>query len=182
MRMFSKGEIVGSAGAVILIASSWFLFVKPEREKAAHLERELNALAKQSEEVNRTLSEMEEIKRALMKTRERTVLLDRRILKERDISRILGQLSQEAQRFGVRILSIKPVDETAQDPRALLKRLPVEVELRGRYLELGRFLEVLANGPLLFTFEGLRLKRDGKDSATLTLKAVAVAYAWRKGD
>lgn len=180
--MFSKKEIVGVAGALVLMASSWFLFVKPEREKATGLEKELQALRRQSEEANRTLSEMEQAKRALVKTREQAALLDRRILKERDISRILGQLSQEAQRFGVRILSIKPVEETAQDPRALLKRLPVEVELKGRYLELGRFLEALANGPLLFTFEGLRLKRDGKESATLTLKAVAVAYAWQKGD
>lgn len=180
--MFSKREIVGILGALVFIASSWFLFVKPEREKAVELEKELHALDRQSEEMNRTLSEMDKIKRALMKTREQATLLEQRILKEGDISRILGQLSQEAQRFGVRILSIKPVDEKTQDPRVLLKRLPVEVELRGRYLELGRFLEAFANGPLLFTFEGLRLRRDGQDSATLTLNGVAVAYAWRKGD
>lgn len=178
--MFSKREIIGIVGALALMAAFWFLFVKPEREKARGLERELQVLRRQSEEANRTLSEMEEIKRALMKTREQAASLEQRFLKEQDISRILAQLSQEAQHFGVRILSIKPMEETASNPRALLKRLPVEVELKGRYLDLGRFLEALANGPLLFTFEGLRLKRDGKDSATLTLKAVAVAYAWQK--
>ncbi len=176
--MVLKKERIGYAVIVLLVAAGWLLAVRPEQKRAAHLSRELSALEEQSRGIERTVALLEATRQEVARIRETVALLEQKFLKERDVPRILAEVSREARESDLRILSLKPIEEKARG--GPYERLPVELELQGPYLEVGRFLEALANGPLLFTFENLSFKRDGKEASSVTLKGVAVAYIWRK--
>ncbi|MBI3989582.1 MAG: type 4a pilus biogenesis protein PilO [candidate division NC10 bacterium] len=176
--MVLKRELVGYALVVVLVAAGWLLIAKPEQERATRLSRELSAIEERAEEVDRTVALLEATKREMARIRETAAALKPRLLKERDVPRVLAEVSKEARESDIRILSMRPLEEKAKgDP---YQRLPVELELQGPYLKVGRFLEMLANGPLLFTFENLSLKRDGKDASSITLKGIVVAYIQRR--
>lgn len=175
--MVLKRELIGYALVVVLVAAGWLLAIRPEQERAARLSKELSAIEERSKEVDQTVALLEAAKQEMARIRETAASLKQRILKERDVPRILAEVSKGARDLGIRILSMKPLEEKAEGE--LYRRLPLELELQGSYLEVGRFLEALANGSLLFTFENLSFKRDGKDASSVTLKGVAVAYVRR---
>lgn len=174
-----KRELIGYAVIVGLLFLGWLFVVRPEHEKAVHLSRELLALGRRSKEAEQTLAFLEAAKQETARSRERAATLERKFLKERDVPRILTRVSQEARDFGLRILSLKPLEEKAGG--GPYERLPVELELKGPFLPIGRFLEALANGSPLFTFEDLSFRRDGKEASSVTLKGKAVAYIWKGG-
>jgi len=177
--MVLKREFIGYAVIAGLVAAGWLLVVRPERERAARLARELSALQARSKEAERTLAFLEATRQETARIRETAAVLERKFLKERDVPRILAQISQEARNFGLRILSLKPLEEKAR--KGPYEPLAVELELKGPYLSIGRFLEALANGSPLFTFEDLSFRRDGKEASSVTFKGRAVAYI-RKGE
>jgi hypothetical protein len=84
---------------------------------------------------------------------------------------------------GIRLLSRRPLDPRAASGEAGAtgaRQLPVELELQGRFLELGRYLDGLQAGPILFTVEGVHLSRADKGSR-LAMRMVAVAHIRHQG-
>ncbi len=174
-----KRELLGYAGIVGLVAAGWLLVVRPEQERAARLARELSALQARSKEAEQTLAVLEATRQETARLREQAASLEQKFLKERDLPRLLAHISRAASPFGLRILALKPPEEQARGGR--YERLPVELALQGPSLAIGRFLEALAHGSPLVTFEDLSLRREGKEAAAVLLKGRAVAYL-RKGE
>jgi Tfp pilus assembly protein PilO len=179
MRM-SVGERVALLLAGILLVSAWILIVAPERERARHAARELAQLDAQilsAEQVMRTLVSTE---REIREGKERLQRLQGRLLGTRNLERILIVLSRNAEELGVKIVSMRPLGERAPSASVPTRQFPVEMELRGRFLDLGRYLEGLRAAPLLLTVEGVRLTRADTDSR-LALRMVAVTHIRPRG-
>lgn len=163
---------------LITLPLAWFLLALPKKEEAARIKVELSSLAKKAAEANRLLAETTRLREGAAAAQEKAAFLDVKVLSRKNVSRILEELSQDLQRHNLRILSMKPLEEKPPEPKALYQRLPVEIQVQGRYLDLGRYLEGMKGKSLLFTLDSMRLQKG--ESPYLTARFVLVAYMWRK--
>jgi Tfp pilus assembly protein PilO len=83
------------------------------------------------------------------------------------------QLSEEAKKYNIRFLSIRPpgldtllTQETKETP---LRPIPFEITLQGRYLDIGRFIANLRNFP--YFVKVYELEFIGKDEIKPLIEA-----------
>lgn len=166
-------------GLVILaLPLVWFLMVFPKKEEASRIKGELTSLAKKADEAKILLAQAKILKQEATSAKEKVAFLEDRVLVKKDVSRVLRELSQDLQRHNIRILSMKPLGENPSPPGTLYQRLPVEIQVQGRYIDLGKYLEGIKERSLLFTVDSLHLEK-GEDP-NLSVRLVLVAYMWRK--
>ncbi len=156
----------------------WFLIVFPKKEEASRIKGELSSLAKRANEAKMLLAQAEMLKQEAALAKEKVAFLEARVLVKKDVSRVLRELSQDLQRHNLRILSMKPLGENPPPPTTPYHRLPVEIQVQGRYIDLGKYLEEIKERSLLFTVDSLHLEK-GEDP-NLSARLVLVAYMWRK--
>lgn len=176
----STRETIGAVLVVAMVAAIWVLLVRPEQARGHRLVADLAALERKAKEAQVSAAELAKAQQESEGARARIANLQGRVLSTKDMARVLGQLSDGAEGLGVRIIAMKPLEERPAGG-GLIQRLPVEMELQGEFLGLGRYLEGLYNGSLFLSVEGLRLQRLQKGSDRLTIRMVAVAYMWRQG-
>lgn len=167
----------------VLLVAAWILAVAPERERARRLALDLAQLETQAQSAERALEALAATEREVREGQERLRRLQERILGAKDLPRILALLSRETQELGIRIVSMRPLEERAAPGDAGApgaRQLPVELEVQGSFLELGRYLEGLQAAPVLFTVEGVQVTRADKGSR-LAMRMVAVAHVRPQG-
>ncbi|MDH7499520.1 MAG: type 4a pilus biogenesis protein PilO, partial [candidate division NC10 bacterium] len=126
-----------------------------------------------------TIEAADRLRRELEVAQIKARRLDEKILSRRNFTRILEQLAESTREYNIRIVSMKPMEEERPNPDAPYQPLPIEMDIRCRYLDLGRYLEDLGNRPLLLHVESLQIRADEKESPTLAVHLVLTAYAWR---
>jgi Tfp pilus assembly protein PilO len=102
---------------------------------------EIRALAREIERLRLKIEELEEENRAFMaKVAPRSATLN-----------LAKTLANEAKRYNVRFVGVRPpgLDTllTQETPEVPIRPLPLEVTCQGKYLDIGHFIESLANFP-----------------------------------
>lgn len=164
----------------VALVAAWILAVLPERERAQRVTREFAQLEGHVRSAERSFEVMAATQRDVREGQERLRQVEERILGARDLARILTLLSRETQELGIQIVSMRPLQERAASRDVPTRQLPVELELQGRFLDLGRYLEGLQAAPLLFTIEGVRITRADKGTR-LAMRMTAVAHIRPQG-
>jgi Tfp pilus assembly protein PilO len=164
------------AGA--LLVAIWILVVAPERERGGRVAQELGKLEIQARAAAQSVAAIAPTEREVREGQERLRRLQDRILETKDVGWILATLSRETRMLGIRIVSMRPLAERAASGIVPTRQLPVELEIQGRFLDLGRYLEGLQSAPFLFTVEGVQVTRADKEKEGLRLamRLVAVAH------
>lgn len=165
----------------VLLLATWILAVSPEQNRARRAARELVQLEAQGQSAERAMGTLVTTEREIRDGKERLQRLQERILGTKDLERILTLLSRQTQELGIKIVSMRPLEERAASSNAPTRRFPVEMELQGRFLELGQYLEGLQNAPALLTVEGVHLTRADKGSR-LAMRMVVVAHIRPQGN
>ena len=165
----------------VLLVAAWFLVVAPERERGRRLAQDLAKLETQARTAERAVEAIGAAEREVREGQERLRRVQERILGAKDLRRILTALSRDTRTLGVRIVSMRPLAERAASGDVPTRQLPVELEIRGGYLDLGRYLEGLQAAPVLFTVEGLQMTRADKEGVRLAMRMVAVAHVRPQG-
>jgi Tfp pilus assembly protein PilO len=166
-----------------LLLAIWILAVAPERERGQRLAKELATLETQTRAAERSVEVLGAIQREVREGQERLRRMQDRTLETKDLGRILAALSRETRMLGVQIVSMRPLAERAASGDVPTRQIPVELEIQGRFLDLGRYLEGLQSAPFLFTVEGVQLTRADKEKEGLRLamRMVAVAHVRPQG-
>jgi len=178
---FSRREKIFLVGALILSLVGWFFLCAPQWREVSRLKRDLAGLTRSTEESRQQIEAAERLKQDLQATQAKINDLERRILPRRDLTHVLEQLAERTKDYNIRIISMKPkpADEEKANPDLPYLSLPIEIEMRCRYLDLGRYLEALRAQPLLFNMESLLIQPEGKGSSRLVVQMVLTAYMWR---
>lgn len=166
-----------AAGLISLLV--WFLLVSPQLKEASRLKGEMEVMSHRTKEARDAVQAAERIKAELEANRAKIDHLDHQILPRRDLTRILGQLTSPAREHRIQIISMKPVEGNTSNPGTPYQGVPIEIEIRCRYLDLGRYLEDLQSQSLLFTVESLQITSEGRGSSLLYGHMVLSAYIWR---
>jgi Tfp pilus assembly protein PilO len=176
---FSQREKIFLIGAAVVSLLGWFLLCSPKWREASRLKQELQLMTQRTEGAKGVIEAAEQLKRELDAARLKVRYLDEKILPRRDFTRILEQLAEPTREHKIRIISMKPMEEAKANPDSLYQNLPIEMEIRCRYLDLGRYLEDLKDQPLLLNVETLQIRSEEKEAPILSVHMVLTAYMWR---
>jgi len=159
----------------ILLVVMWTALVMPEQERARRATRELTQLETQIRSSESAMGVLISTEREIRDGKERLQQLQERILGVKDLRRILTLIARETHELGIKVVSMRPMEERATSSDVPTRQLPIELELQGRFLDLSRYLEGLQTGPVLLTLEGVQLTRVDKGSR-LAMRVVAVVH------
>ena len=89
---------------------------------------------------------------------------------EKDIPNLLEHLSKTAKATGVKILAIEPVNpdvkikQEAQEKGGLYLEMPIKIDARAGYHQLGIFINKLENSERFMKVTDLRIEKEGSNA------------------
>jgi type IV pilus assembly PilO-like protein len=170
-------------GLLVIVLAGWFMFVSPQRSKAAALDTQIGDANVQLA-TTRSFMQSPASQQSVADLRR----LRRAIPDDVEMSEILRQLSWASHASGVRIESITPSQAV---PSTGAQAVPIALSVKGRYFRLAKFMHLLRleagveNGKphasgRLYGIDNVSLSTDGQGgliTATLALNAFVAGAA-----
>lgn len=155
--------IIAVAPSVILIALFIIFIFVPKNEginnAKADIEKLNKEIARSEEKVKRLdalIVENEALKRTLK-------ILKEQLPEEKEVSELLKQISELGLNSGLEILYWKP-ESRKTNPEGLYVEIPVNVNVRAQYHNLGVFFSHVSRLPRLVNISDIEIVADGKNS------------------
>lgn len=152
--------VLGGAAAVL-----YFLLLLPIAGERARLSAEVGRLSKETGKIQKMITAFQSGKEGLENVQARMEKIRSRLLPAGSISTLLAQVSRPSKQLGVRIISFNPTDP---DP-AQHNQVICNLVLKGTYLQLGKYLEAVTQGPYLLAVKTLRLDAEEPGSPHLLM-------------
>ncbi len=161
--------VLGGAAAVL-----YFLLLLPIAGERARLSAEVGRLSKETGKIQKMITAFQSGKEGLENVQARMEKIRSRLLPAGSVSQLLGQVSRPSKQLGVRIISFNPTDPDPAQHNQVLCNLV----LKGTYLQLGRYLEAVTQGPYLLAVKALRL--DAEEPGSPHLRMNLTLKTWMK--
>ncbi len=143
--------------------------VSQDGPKIAPLKQELKGMIDDEKNKEEIRKKWEELKLTL-ETR------DRSFISKDEIPALLENLSGEAQRSGVKIISLEPSGWSGDSPKGTYFPLPIEMRANAGAHEFGRFLSNLETGETFFRVKNIRIaanpQNEHRHQIDLSLEAL----------
>ncbi|MDP3768370.1 MAG: type 4a pilus biogenesis protein PilO [Dehalococcoidia bacterium] len=144
-----RAGAIAALAALIVVAACPLLW-----RGLAHQHGQLSALQAQIAEAQRATAEQPDRARRLEEAKQRLTPLTRRVGQGQSMARVLETLNARAQAHRLQIVAVQPRAAAASAARAAagsltLREAPLELQVSGRYRQIGEFLGSLAEAPFL---------------------------------
>ena len=170
---FTRREQVILGGLWVVAGLLWLLLLQPMAKERARLTKEAERLIQESQNLQKVLMMVRERKEATENLQGHLEAIRARLLSPNNVSRLLAEISRPSQSLGVRIVSFTP--KTTPDPTPQ-RQIPVQLVLEGTYLQLGRYLEALLEGPVLLTISDLQIRSVKLGNPRLVMQLTLQAW------
>lgn len=175
--------------AIVLVAGWGFVqfIYLPQRGRLKQLRRELTAITTKLEDAQAKIEVAGSPVHGIGAMKEELALLEKRLSTKEQISSVLKQLSEQAERFEINVLSINPQGPTpCLDSKGApivveefaCERRSIKINMECRYQALGEYLRSL-RGELeaLVTVDGLKIDKDKDISPFLKVELIVTIYS-----
>ena len=166
--------------AVILIVVYFNFLVRPAASSLVKIVPKVSSLRKDIVSAKGLISNRGVTEKMRQELSKKLEGLEKIFPREREIPRLLESLSKIAGDSGVKILAIKPVaavqGQDAKDSEIYLT-IPIEIEARSGYHELGRFLEKLERGERFIMIDNIEINANPESIHSHDVRLIAVTYA-----
>ncbi len=174
MNILQRKWLFGGLIVLLVIVIIFVLFLyQPKIAGRTKLKAEAKALKSRIEELRKLAKETEILKLKIAKLEEENREFVARIAPRSEILNLAKQLSEEAKKYNIRFISIRPpgldtllTQETKETP---LRPIPFEITLQGRYLDIGKFIADLRKFP--YFIKVYELEFIGKDEIKPLIEA-----------
>jgi Tfp pilus assembly protein PilO len=164
----SKREMVILGGLVAAAVAMYLFLLGPTATERARLAAEAARLSRENQKITEALKAIPRGKEGLEEARRRLEEIRARLLPPGGVSTLFGEISRPSKRLGVRIASFTP---KGPDP-AQHGQVSVDLIVEGKYLELGKYLEELFEGPILLSVSDLKLQAAKSGPPNLEMRVV----------
>ncbi|HGY55829.1 MAG TPA: hypothetical protein ENK44_09015 [Caldithrix abyssi] len=168
--------------AVLLIISlSWYLFIY-SRQKATleDIESNLRVVAHKLKNAQQAQQNMKLIEENLKKKQENLTNERNRFISESDLPEVTEKLKSFAREYNLELTDFSSSFESLLESEKKTKIAPLALSLtvKGKYLDIGRFLEHWPTLPFYLIPERFNIKRAGEDTNILDATISATLYIW----
>lgn len=170
------------AAAAALVAA---LAYPPLLRGLAHRQQRLAELTASIAEARQAADQQMDQLRQLERAAHQFALLMRRVGGGQSMARVLDALTQQAQTHQLQIVAVQPraagtADNRLRLGRTTLRAVPLELQVSGRYRQIGEFLGGLAEAPFLAEVRELRVS-SAEHEQVLTGRVDLVVYLAEDG-
>ncbi len=128
------------------------------REAAAEMSNEINIM-------QRNIARLDDVKRERDDLEQRWTTLNQNLPREGDVPDFIEELSDIANKFNLRIISInasssRPTRVTGENEEVLYRSLPIRIDAKSGFHELGHFLSELESRDRIISTESLRISEE----------------------
>jgi Tfp pilus assembly protein PilO len=131
--------------------------------------KRLNKEKIQLQDVQNKLSQMQELvrnypnpRKKMEELKEKMEEFRKKATSEKELPRIIQQLTKKSSELNIEIISIKPIEKVPFKEKPLpqgVSKSYLEVVLKTTYQTLGEYLKALEELPIIFTIESLSIER-----------------------
>jgi len=164
---------------VAIVLLYFLIFFKPA---VSQLNKVLPQISGLRNKLNAALLDIES--RPLLEAKEEKLrskidYYEKRLPSEKEIPKLLEQLSEIALGSNVKILAITPV-EVKSDEGAIYKQIPISIEAKCGYHQLGQFIQKLEHAARFMKIGNIYIEADQSDISRHRVKLEIVTYTLAK--
>lgn len=161
---------------VLVFGVTYSVFVQSAQDKIQQNNEQLEKKQKKIMELGETAKYLQQFQREVEKLKIRLQEAEDQLPKSAEIEKLLRDISFEATQSGLQIFRVTVEKEKAQGEFAAV---PVRLEVRGAYHELGVFFDRLSRMPRIVNVTKLSMGRPKSVNKKLVLSAAFTATSYR---
>jgi len=169
------------SAVLLAVLVGWFIFFYyPESIEINKIELRIKAMHKELASANQANVDLENIENKLLKERKRLEEVRSKFVEKDDLTSVSKKMEDFAKKNNLRMIDFAPVfeDYFADTSKTVIKELPLAITVRGRYLDIGRFVENWENLPFYLRAEEISIQRFTDSSNDLKATISSKLYSW----
>jgi len=165
--------LICSAAVVLVLALFIFVFYMPKFDQMERLGRDIQKSEKKLEKSKKNASEYAEFKKKMEEAKARFLEIAQALPNSDEIPSLLTGISRAGKKAGLSFILFEPQKEQKKDFYA---EIPVKMELRGSYHDLGMFFDHLARLSRIVNVTRFSIKASKTPGKSLNIACTAVTY------
>jgi type IV pilus assembly protein PilO len=162
-----KPKIVGAAVLLILpIIIFFFVWYQPKSKEMAALTLRKNTATQELEKARTTAKTIDNHRAMKLKVEEQFAETAVLFPKEKEIPRLLTDISAEGQSAGLEFLTFKPL---AAVPKEFYSEIPIDIQVRGPFHNLGNFLYNVSKLNRIVSVANVKISASNKSEGEILL-------------
>jgi type IV pilus assembly protein PilO len=169
----AKRMLAAAAGVVIVALLLGWFWIRPLWEQQTALREDVDRVRVRLAQIKKTLAQIEEFKKELQEIDIQIKRVSAILPESREIPELLKGISNLGQQNGLEFLLFKPEKEV---PREFIAEIPVEVQLKGHYHQLGMFFDQVRRQPRLVNVRQLEMGGYDEKTSRITARCRLLTY------
>lgn len=168
---------------IAVVGFGYWYFWQDRMKRLEEVTAKEDELRQEFETKQQRAANLEKYKKQLEEMREQFGDMLEQLPSAAEVSDLLNDVSNEVLASGLQQDLFKPQQPVQRDFYA---EQPVQLRIKGKYDELGRFVSGVANMPRIVTLDDIAISResegtsDGEDGADLNMQVTAKTYWYRE--
>ena len=178
---------IGALAVVtMMLMSGWYFFIQfPIANKLEPIEARIDFVNGQMKKVEEMGGSISDLIDELEDLRDSAMLLKEKMGSFQEVDSLLLQIRALADTHGLQVQTLAPKlslnsfdDEETYNKESVkgLIKLPVDLRLRGEFLDFGKFINDLKGNGILYSVEDLRIRRSIDELPTLSFHVVMYLF------
>ena len=169
----TKKIVAGVCGLVLLTLALGLFFLKPIWDKRLELQEDVLRGRERLAQIQRTLAQINQFQKDLVQIDLQLKEVAAVLPKSQEIPELLKSVSSIGQQNALEFLLFKPEPEI---PRDFVTEVPVGVQLKGHYHQIGIFFDQVRRLPRLINVHNLEMGTYDEKSGQITARCQLVTY------
>jgi type IV pilus assembly protein PilO len=158
---------------VAIIYAGWHFDVSKQRETLATEERNEQDLRSTFEAKQRTAANLDALKEQMKEMEQSFGDMLRQLPNKTEVAGLIVDISQTGLAAGLEFDLFQPQAEKQSE---FYSELPINIQVRGNYHQLGEFISGIAALPRIVTTHNIRINKADAASSVLSMSAIAKTY------
>lgn len=175
--------LIGGAVFLILLLD-YFVLLRPQLSVLSQVSGQVKTLRTELDNAKRDIASMDAFRKRMEVLKEKNLLVDQGMVKEESIPVVVENLSKLARQANVKINQIRPVREeeikVAAAAEGTVYSLPILIEARCSYHQLGRFVNRIENDVLFMRIADLEILPSAGEGLRHAVKMVVSTHILKK--
>lgn len=164
-----KHKIAGAAALLILpLVLFFFLFYQPKSNEIAMLTQQKNTAMQELQKAKDTAATLNKHRAEMASVEEQFKETSVLFPKEKEIPRLLTDISAEGQSADLEFLTFKPM---AAIPKDFYSEIPIDIQVRGPYHNVGSFLDHVSKLNRIVSVSNIKISAPTKSEGEILLNS-----------
>lgn len=175
-----KLAIAAGAAALVLFLVYFNFILRPQVSQVASMAAKANRMRADLKTAEITISEIPKFRKDIGQYEDKVTRYEKMLPAEREIPSLLESLSEMAKSSNVKIIGITPT-VTASDTGTVYQELPILINAKSGYHELGRFLTSLEYSERFIKIADIDIKANSANPKKHDVDILLLTYILLKG-